>query len=150
MISVKEAIFQTQVLVLSGLAIAFTIGVYGLVATIVKIDDLGLYLLKKSVSGHFNKLQRSLGRGILIFAPALMKTLSVIGTAAMFLVGGGILVHSFTWLHHQVEVILYWSQRFGGTITDIFMPLIIEGTVGLVAGLLLFCIVFSYAKIKVK
>ena len=71
--SVKEAVFQTQIIVLSGLAIAFTLGVYGVVAAIVKLDDLGLFLLRKSVSGNFNSLQRILGRGILMFAPALMK-----------------------------------------------------------------------------
>ena len=146
--SVKEAAFQTQVLVLSGLAIAFTIGVYGFVAAIVKLDDLGLYLLRKSVSGKFNALQRRLGRSILIFAPVLMKTLSVVGTIAMFLVGGGILVHSFTWLHHKIEGIVQGIHRFGGTLTDVLMPLILEGGVGLIAGLLLFMMIFSYSKIK--
>ena len=70
--SVKEAAFETQVMVISALAIAITVGVYGLVAAIVKLDDLGLYLLRKSVSGGFNALQRSIGRGLLIFAPFLM------------------------------------------------------------------------------
>ena len=146
--SVKDAAFQTQIMVLSGLAIAFTIGVYGFVAAIVKLDDLGLYLLKKSVSGKFNAMQRSLGRGLLIFAPKLMKTLTIVGTIAMFLVGGGILVHSFSWLHHKVEAVVHWSQSFGGKLTDVLMPLLIEGTIGLIAGLLLFMVTFSYSKIK--
>lgn len=146
--SVKEATFETQIMVLSGLAIAFTIGVYGFVAAIVKLDDLGLYLLRKSVSGSFNSLQRHLGRGILIFAPALMKTLSFVGTIAMFLVGGGILVHSFPWLHHQVEAIVLWSQNFIGNIATVVMPLIIEGGIGLIAGLILFMFIFSYSKAK--
>ncbi len=146
--SVKEASFETQIMVLSGLAIAFTIGVYGFVAAIVKLDDLGLYLLRKSVSGSFNSLQRSLGRGILIFAPALMKTLSFVGTIAMFLVGGGILVHSFPWLHHQVEAIVLWSQNFIGNIATVVMPLIFEGGIGLIAGLILFMLIFSYSKAK--
>jgi predicted DNA repair protein MutK len=148
--SVKEAAFQTQIMVLSGLAIAFTIGVYGFVAAIVKLDDLGLYLLRKSVSGRFNALQRNLGRGLLIFAPKLMKTLTVVGTIAMFLVGGGILVHSFSWLHHKVEAVVHWSQSFGGSLTEFLMPLLIEGTIGLIAGLLLFIMIFSYSKIKAK
>ena len=84
--SVKEAAFETQVMVISALAIAITVGVYGLVAAIVKLDDLGLYLLRKSVSGGFNALQRSIGRGLLIFAPFLMKLLTIVGTIAMFLV----------------------------------------------------------------
>ena len=146
--SVKEAVFQTQIIVLSGLAIAFTLGVYGVVAAIVKLDDLGLFLLRKSVSGNFNSLQRILGRGILMFAPALMKALSVIGTIAMFLVGGGILVHSFSWLHHKVEALIHSVQQFGGAISDLLMPLFIEGIVGLIAGLFIFIMVFSYAKIK--
>jgi uncharacterized protein len=146
--SVKEEPFQTQILVLSGLAIAFTVGVYGLVAAIVKLDDLGLYLLRKSVSGKFNALQRSIGRGILIFAPILMKTLMVVGTIAMFLVGGGILVHSFSWLHHKVELFVQWSHRFGGALTDIFMPFILEGFIGLLAGLFIFMMIFSFAKMK--
>lgn len=148
--SVKEAAFQTQVMVLSGLAIAFTIGVYGLVAAIVKLDDLGLFLLRKSVSGSFNSLQRSFGRGILMFAPVLMKTLSVVGTIAMFLVGGGILVHSFNWLHHNVEVFVHSIQRFGGSLTDVIMPLILEGVIGFIAGVLLLIMWFGYAKIKVR
>jgi predicted DNA repair protein MutK len=83
--TVQEAAFEVQVAVVSGLALAITFGVYGLVAAIVKLDDLGLYLLRKSVSGRFNAIQRALGRGLLIFAPALMKTLTVVGTIAMFL-----------------------------------------------------------------
>jgi predicted DNA repair protein MutK len=75
-----------------------TVGVYGLVACIVKLDDLGLYLLKNSVSGHFKTLQSTMGRGLLIFAPFLMKLLTVVVTIAIFFVGGGIIVHSFSWL----------------------------------------------------
>lgn len=84
--SVKEAAFETQVMVVCALAIAITVGVYGLVAAIVKLDDLGLYLLRKSVSGSFNTLQRAIGRGLLVFAPFLMKLLTIVGTIAMLLV----------------------------------------------------------------
>ena len=89
--------FTTQALVLSSVAIAITAGVYGLVAGIVKLDDLGLWLSRKSGAAA------ALGHGILAFAPWLMKALSVAGTAAMFLVGGGILVHGIAPLHHLVE-----------------------------------------------
>lgn len=88
----------TQVIVLSAIAIAMTIGVYGLVAAIVKMDDAGLYLSRRGGAAAL------LGRGLLAFAPWLMKALAVIGTAAMFLVGGGILVHSWPWLHHWLDV----------------------------------------------
>ncbi|MEW6991073.1 DUF808 domain-containing protein [Colwelliaceae bacterium 6441] len=148
--SVREAAFETQVMVLSGLAFAFTVGVYGFVAAIVKLDDFGLYLLRKSVSGNFNTIQRSLGRGILTFAPILMKMLSIVGTVAMFLVGGGILVHSFSWLHHQVESIVHWTQSFLGKIAEVIMPLLVEGTIGLIAGLMLLLIIVCYSKVKTK
>ncbi len=87
----------TQAAVLSVIAVAMTIGVYGLVAGIVKLDDLGLWLSRQTGAAA------ALGTGILAFAPWLMKALSVAGTAAMFLVGGGILVHGVAPLHHLVE-----------------------------------------------
>jgi len=132
--TVKEAAFEIQVAVVSGLALAITFGVYGLVAAIVKLDDLGLYLLRKSVSGRFNSMQRTLGRGLLIFAPALMKTLTVVGTIAMFLVGGGILVHSFEWLHKQVHHIVEYLSGVFGTIAELTVPILTEGVVGIIAG----------------
>ena len=88
----------TQVGVLSGIAVVMTVGVYGFVAGIVKLDDAGL-ALTRSASGA----AQALGRGILAAAPWLMRALSVAGTAAMFLVGGGILVHGVAPLHHWVE-----------------------------------------------
>lgn len=96
--TVAGAPFMQQVAVLVGIAILMTAGVYGLVAGIVKLDDLGLWLSRKRSAAA-----QSLGRGILAAAPWLMKTLSVAGTAAMFLVGGGILVHGVPVVHHAVE-----------------------------------------------
>ncbi len=132
--TVQAAPFSTQVTVVSLLALAITIGVYGLVAGIVKLDDAGLYLLRKSVSGGFKRIQRSLGRALLIIAPMLMKTLSVVGTAAMFLVGGGILVHSLKWLHHLLLPLI----QFAGTVDYIgwLLPTLIDGVVGVIAGIL--------------
>src|SRR6185503_1483925 len=95
--TVAEAAFMTQVVVLSGIAILMTIGVYGLVAGIVKLDDAGLYLSKRAGAA------RAFGDFILALAPWLMKGLSVAGTAAMFLVGGGILVHGIPPLHRLLE-----------------------------------------------
>ncbi|NBX93043.1 MAG: DUF808 domain-containing protein [Proteobacteria bacterium] len=89
----------TQFLVLSSVSSAMTIGVYGLVALIVKVDDLGLILLKKA------KLLSIMGRALLVFSPALMKLLGVLGTIAMFLVGGGILTHSVpAFIHFQEKL----------------------------------------------
>jgi predicted DNA repair protein MutK len=147
--TVQEAAFAVQIAVVSGLAVAITFGVYGLVAAIVKLDDLGLYLLRKSVSGRFNGIQRSLGRGLLIFAPALMKTLTVVGTIAMFLVGGGILVHSFEWLHKQVHHLVEYLSGVFGTIAEITVPILTEGLVGVFAGgivLLAITIIQSFRK----
>lgn len=131
--TVQEAAFGIQVAVVSGLALAITFGVYGLVAGIVKLDDLGLYLLRKSVSGRFNTIQRALGRGLLIFAPALMKTLTVVGTIAMLL-GGGILVHSFEWLHKQVHHLVEFLAHSLGSIAEVVVPILTEGIVGIIAG----------------
>jgi len=96
--TVATAPFMQQVAVLVGIAVLMTVGVYGLVGSIVKLDDLGLWL-----SGKASGAARALGRGLLAAAPWLMKFLSVAGTAAMFLVGGGILVHGIPLLHHAIE-----------------------------------------------
>jgi len=90
--------FGQQVAVLVGISLLMTVGVYGLVAGIVKLDDAGLYL-----NGQAARWKQALGRGILATAPWLMKTLSVLGTAAMFLVGGGILVHGVPLVGHALE-----------------------------------------------
>ena len=137
--TVQQQPMLQQVLVLSGLALAFTVGVYGLVAGIVKLDDLGLYLLERG-----NKLLTAIGRGILAFAPFLMKTLSVVGTLAMFLVGGGILVHDVPFLHHMEEVLMHAVSGVVGTsgFWAGLVSLINSLVVGVVAGglcLLLWC-----------
>lgn len=100
-----------------------TIGVYGLVACIVKLDDLGLCLTRREGSA------RVLGGAILRAAPLLMKTLSILGTAAMFLVGGGILVHGISPLHHGIEHVIHpWGVR-GGLASALF-----NGFFGIAAG----------------
>ncbi|HPT51072.1 MAG TPA: DUF808 domain-containing protein [Accumulibacter sp.] len=95
--TVADTPFTTQVAVLSGIGLLMTVGVYGIVAGIVKLDDFGLYLLKKPGTPA-----RRLGRGLLLAAPRLMRALTVIGTAAMFLVGGGILSHGVPLVHHAI------------------------------------------------
>jgi len=96
--TVAEKAFSVQVAVLAGVGIIMTVGVYGIVAGIVKIDDLGLHL-----SGKTSAAARAVGGVLLAAAPRLMKALSVIGTVAMFMVGGGILVHGVPVLHHAIE-----------------------------------------------
>ncbi|MBA6417013.1 DUF808 domain-containing protein [Colwellia sp. 6M3] len=146
--SVQDAPFQTQVLVVSLLAIAITIGVYGLVAAIVKLDDLGLYLLRKSVAGRFNAMQRSVGRGLLVFAPFLMRLLTVVGTIAMFLVGGGIIVHSFSWLNGQFTNIEQWIGGYFGTFSESILSILLDGITGIVAGGLVLAIVSTISRLK--
>jgi uncharacterized protein len=101
--TVQSSPLMTQIAVMTGIAILMTVGVYGLVGGIVKIDDLGLRLTRKVGDGFRARYKRSIGRGILAAAPYMMKTLSVVGTIAMFLVGGGILTHGFPTIHHWVE-----------------------------------------------
>jgi len=122
--TVADAPLMQQVIVLSGIAIVMTIGVYGLVAGIVKLDDLGLWLTQKP-----GQVARSIGGGILRTAPYMMKSLSVIGTAAMFMVGGGILTHGVPVVHHWVETV---SQSVGGVAW--LMPTLLNAGVGIVAG----------------
>ena len=127
---------EMQLAVLSGMAVAITVGVYGLVAGIVKLDDGGLYLSQRAGTGAWADFQRSLGRGILRMAPWLMKGLSVVGTVAMFLVGGGILTHGVGVLHHGIEAL---AQRAGevagiGNVLEAVTPTMLNGLFGVVAG----------------
>ena len=133
--TVAAASFGLQVAVLAGIAILMTIGVYGLVAGIVKLDDAGLYFSQQAGDG-FARLQRSLGRGILRAAPILMKTLAVVGTAAMFLVGGSILIHGIPGSHDLVHAVTHAVQTLpaiGGLLAAL-TPLLIDASTGVVAG----------------
>lgn len=123
--TVAGAALTSQLAVLSGISVIMTVGVYGLVAAIVKLDDAGLYLSRKPGAG-----QQALGRLLLATAPKLMKTLSVVGTAAMFLVGGGILVHGIpggeATVHHLAES--------AGSIGGAVLAPLLNGVIGVVAG----------------
>jgi predicted DNA repair protein MutK len=92
-----------QALVLSTIAVLMTVGVYGLVAAILKIDDLGIWMQMREGTTSGIKFQQKLGRMLVAIAPYLMRFLAVAGTAAMFLVGGGIVVHGIPPLHHWME-----------------------------------------------
>ncbi len=129
--TVANAPFATQVTVMSALALLFTVGVYGLVAGIVKLDDLGLWLTRRPGSA-----QQALGRGILATAPWLMKTLSVVGTAAMFMVGGGILMHGVPALHHFVDDAAAGAGSVAGVgpLLKFVTPAAIDGVAGAIAG----------------
>lgn len=144
--TVQSSAFITQVTVLSGIAIAMTLGVYGLVAGIVKLDDGGLYLSQRAGHSALVGLQRSIGRGILAAAPWLMKGLSVAGTVAMFLVGGGILTHGLTPLHAPIAALTQLSQAAGGVATAL-TPLLLDAVVGIVAGALVLLVVKLLQKV---
>jgi hypothetical protein len=138
--TVAGATLVNQALVLCVIAVLMTIGVYGLVAGIVKLDDAGLYLLNQSKVSA-NKFKEMLGKGLLAAAPRLMQFLAFAGTVAMFLVGGGILSHGIELLHHwQLEVIAIGKSLLNGT-GETLAPLIFDGLLGVVAGL---CIVILH------
>lgn len=117
----------TQLAVLAGVALIMTAGVYGLVAAIVKLDDAGLFLSRRA-----SRAAQAAGRAILRLAPWLMKLLTVAGTAAMFLVGGGILVHGVPALHHLAH-----GWQAAGGLTGALLPLLLDAGAGLAAGALL-------------
>ncbi|KAA8699022.1 DUF808 domain-containing protein [Pseudomonas proteolytica] len=135
--TVADAPLMQQVIVLSGIALVMTIGVYGLVAGIVKLDDLGLWMAQKP-----GQLVRDIGNGLLRAAPYMMKSLSVIGTAAMFMVGGGILTHGVPVVHHWIESV---SQSIGG-ITWL-MPTLLNAIVGIIAGAVVLAVVSVASKL---
>ncbi|WP_223463909.1 MULTISPECIES: DUF808 domain-containing protein [unclassified Pseudomonas] len=135
--TVAGAPLSQQVIVLSGIAIVMTIGVYGLVAGIVKLDDLGLWLTQKP-----GQMAKSIGGAILRAAPYMMKSLSVIGTAAMFLVGGGILTHGVPVVHHWVESV---GAAAGGG--GFIVPVLLNGVAGIVAGAVVLVGVMAVSKI---
>ncbi|WP_105189416.1 DUF808 domain-containing protein [Pseudoalteromonas sp. T1lg48] len=130
--TVATASFIHQLSVLSVIAVVMTVGVYGLVAGIVKLDDAGLYLLQRGVSAK-SAMSRAMGRFLLTLAPWLMKALAVLGTIAMFLVGGGILVHGIAPLHHLIG---HWGEQVGqyGGLVEALVVNGANGLVGLLAG----------------
>ncbi|QKV65617.1 DUF808 domain-containing protein [Pseudomonas sp. 43A] len=135
--TVADASLTQQVIVMSGIAIVMTVGVYGLVAGIVKLDDLGLWLTQKP--GQFAK---KIGSAILSAAPYMMKTLSVVGTAAMFLVGGGILTHGVPVLHHWIEGVGAAAGSAGFAV-----PMLLNGVAGIIAGAVVLAVVSVVGKI---
>jgi predicted DNA repair protein MutK len=134
--TVAAANFGTRVAVLVGIALLMTVGVYGLVAAIVKLDDAGVLLLSRVGDGVAAKGSRALGRGILWFAPWLMKALSVAGTAAMFLVGGGILVHGIPALEHWIHALTGQPEGVSTVqaVLSGIVPALAAAAVGIVAG----------------
>ncbi len=147
---VAEKEFITQFLVLSGIAFFMTVGVYGVVAGIVKLDDAGLYLIEKSGSGIWPRFQRWWGARLLVFAPWLMKALAVVGTVAMFMVGGGILVHG---LHVLDEGIKFLTEQLGeiatvGPVLAALTPTLAGIVIGMAAGAAVLALVMLWQRLR--
>jgi uncharacterized protein len=143
--TVAEADFTRKFAVLTAIAIVMTVGVYGLVAGIVKLDDAGLYLTQRA-----SKFSQSVGRAILWAAPFLMKTLSILGTAAMFLVGGGIVTHGIPFLHHAIEHAGEAAKHAGGVaaMAAPLVPPLLNGLAGLIAGTIVLLLYTAYGKFR--
>ncbi len=130
--TVANSPLLSQLTVMASIAVAMTVGVYGVVACIVKLDDVGLHLSLRPGSSAWAGAVRRLGLVILRAAPHLMRTLAVVGTAAMFLVGGGILTHGIPALHHLIANV---AARAGGW-WEAVLPTLLDGVCGVLAGAL--------------
>ncbi|HDX8479443.1 TPA: DUF808 domain-containing protein [Klebsiella oxytoca] len=136
---VAEAPLLNQILILSGIALLVTVGVYGLVGVIVKLDDMGYWLAEKS-----RALAQWTGKALLAIAPRLMKVLSIVGTLAMFLVGGGIVVHGITPLHHAIENL---AQGQNGVIASL-LPMAANLVLGFIIGAIVLAVVKAIAALR--
>ena len=136
--------FGKQIGVLVGVSILMTVGVYGLVAGIVKLDDAGLYLFRREGETLWRRVQRATGSLLLRGAPLLMKFLSIAGTAAMFLVGGGILSHNVGVLHHAQQAV---GDAFGSALGWLG-SMGFDAVVGIVAGALVLAVVKLVARLR--
>ncbi len=141
---VAEKSFTIQASVVVTIAVLMTLGVYGLVAGIVKLDDAGLHLSKTELTNAWTGFKQRFGKAILWFAPYLMKGLSIVGTAAMFIVGGEILVHGFAewsvWFHHLEEAVK--NLKIFGLFT------LFSIVVGFIAGCVILAVVTGVGKLR--
>lgn len=136
---VAEAPLLNQILILSGIALLVTVGVYGLVGIIVKLDDMGYWLVEKTSS-----LAQWTGKALLAIAPRLMKVLSIVGTLAMFLVGGGIVVHGIAPLHHAIENLAHGQN---GVIASL-LPTVANLVLGFIIGAIVLAGVKAIAALR--
>ncbi|MFM1662715.1 DUF808 domain-containing protein [Aeromonas salmonicida] len=145
--TVQGSSLGLQISVVAGIALLMTVGVYGLVGLIVKLDDIGLHLLQKSDG---SALRRAVGQGLLVTAPRLMHLLALVGTIAMFMVGGGILVHGWPFAHHLIEgaAVALATLPTVGTVLAAITPTLLNAVAGVVAGLLLVLAMTLVSKLK--
>ena len=147
--TVANAAFGKQVAVLCAIAILMTVGVYGFVAGIVKLDDAGLHLSEKNGNDTLRKIQRGLGALLLHLAPYLMKSLSIVGTIAMFMVGGSILAHGIPGAHQWVEHVAHGAGGVPaiGRILETVLPTLLDITIGILVGMVVLAGVTGAEKI---
>lgn len=145
--TVAATTLLNKVIVMSAIALTMTIGVYGLVAFIVKIDDIGLYLTQQGQAW-----KTRFGNILLAFAPQLMKTLSVVGTIAMFLVGGGIISHAVPFAHHLTEHATHQVEEIPtvGQIIGSVTPMLLNLGLGILAGAIVLVAVMVLSKIFLR
>ena len=145
--TVQGASLALQLSVVAGIAVLMTVGVYGLVGLIVKLDDIGLHLLQKPDGGA---LRRAVGQGLLVTAPRLMHLLALVGTIAMFMVGGGILVHGWPFVHHLIEgaAAAVATLPAVGAALALVTPTLLNAVAGVVAGLVLVLAMTLVSKLK--
>ncbi|MFK7892094.1 MAG: DUF808 domain-containing protein [Granulosicoccus sp.] len=154
--TVATEAFGLQLATLVAISAIMTIGVYGLVAGIVKLDDAGLHLSQPADGSTPSSISAALGRAILVFSPLLMKFLSVVGTAAMFIVGGGILVHGLHWLAEGIELAasgvstlpVFADLKGAGTVAEQLTTTLLNTAVGLLAGFAAVAIYTMFLKIR--
>ncbi len=132
--TVADAPFTQQLFVLSGVSALITVGVYGLVAAIVKMDDVGLYLVQRAEARGGSSWRELLGRGLLAAAPRLMKVLSVLGTVAMFLVGGSIILHGLPMAHEPIHHLTQALEAAVGGWSHAVWPMVVDAAAGVLAG----------------
>ncbi|MBM4297337.1 MAG: DUF808 domain-containing protein [Deltaproteobacteria bacterium] len=141
--TVADAAFGKQVAVLCAIALLMTVGVYGLVAGIVKLDDAGLHLSRVNGDSFWRDTQRSTGRFLINLSPYLMKGLSIVGTVAMFMVGGGILTHGIPGAHEWIERVAHGAGAVPGIgrVLDLLLPTLSDLLAGVIAGALVLTLV---------
>ncbi|WP_343722420.1 DUF808 domain-containing protein [Herbaspirillum seropedicae] len=141
--TVAGASLQQQITVLVGIALIMTAGVYGLVAGIVKLDDGGLYLVQHASASAWGRIKAGIGRAVLAAAPKMMRSLSVIGTIAMFMVGGGILTHGLPFAHHAIEAAAVAVEGVAviGPVLGAIAPAVLNALFGVVAGAVVLVVV---------
>ena len=147
--TLQQVALPSRIAALIAVAILMTIGVYGIVALIVKLDDMGLWLLQRQGSSMLTRLQHLKGRFLLWLAPALMRLLTLVGTIAMFLVGGGILLHGIPGAHHLQSLPHLWSQGLplAGVVAST-IELSMTALFGVLAGVLLVGLLTLVGKLR--